>query len=139
MDDVLPMGQMLLGALLLIALIVNVRLLWLGQRLRHTLSEGAGSLHTLLLWAPIGLLVVALSATALAEFSLLTFRNAPDTSRVSWFMLGACLMIFANVCSAFILIRLKETLHMAKNANALEMLRPLDISARADGEKQAEE
>ena len=137
--DVLLMGQLLLGCLLVIAFVVNGLLLRLRQRLRHILSEASWSLHTLLLWASVGLLFVVLSATALAEFSLFTFQNAPDTSRVSWFMLGACLMIFANVCSAFTLIRLRETLSMAKSANTLEMLRPLDTSGRANGEKQAEE
>ncbi len=137
--DVLLMGQLLLGCLLLIALLVNGLLLRLGQRLRHALSEASGSLNTLLVWAPVGLLAMAVGAAALAEFSLFTFRNAPDTSGISWFMLGACLMIFANVCSAFILIRLKETLSIARRANTLETLLPLDMSVRSDGEQQAEE
>ena len=137
--DVLLMGHLLLGCLLVIALLVNGLLLRLGQQFRHTLSEVPGSLNALLLWAPIALLAMVIGAAALAEFNLFTFQDAPDTSGVSWFMLGACLMIFANVCSAFILIRLKETLRMAKSAHHLEMLLPLDISVRADGEKQAEE
>jgi hypothetical protein len=137
--DVLLMGQLLLGCLLLIALLVNGLLLRLGQQLRHALSEVPGSLNTLLLWAPVGLLAMVLGGAALAEYNLFTFRDAPDTSGISWFMLGACLMIFANVCSAFILIRLKETLSMAKRANDLEMLLPLHTSGRASGEKQTEE
>lgn len=137
--DVLLMGQLLLGCLLLIAFLVNGLLFRFGQRLRQTLSEAPGSLNTLLLWAPVGLLAMVLGAAALAEFSLFTFRNAPDTSGIGWFMLGACLMIFANVCSAFILIRLKEALSIARGANTLEMLLPLGTQARSDGEQHAEE
>ena len=137
--DVLLMGQLLLGCLLLIALLVNGLLLRLGQRLRLALSEAPGSLNALLLWGPVGLLAMGIGAAALAEFSLFTFRNAPDTSGISWFMLGACLMIFANVCSAFILIRIKETLNIARKANTLERLHSLDTLGRSDGEKQAEE
>lgn len=137
--DVLLMGQLLLGCLLFIAFLVNGLLLRLAQRLRHTLSEVGGSLNALLLWAPVGLLAMVLGAAALAEFSLFTFRDAPDTSGISWFMLGACLMIFANVCSAFTLIRLKEALSIARRANTLEMLLPLGTPPCSDGEQRAQE
>lgn len=137
--SVLLMGHLLLGCLLLIALLANGLLLRLGQQWRH---RAPGSLHTLLLWMPVGLLAVALLATALAEFNLLTYQHEPDTSGVSWFMLGACLMIFADVCSTVILIRLKELLHTMRRArDDLEIMLPLalDTSGRAAEEQQAEE
>lgn len=138
--DVLLMGQLLLGCLLAMAFLMNGLLLRLGWRLRQSLSEAALSLNALLLWAPMFLLLVVIGGAAFAWFNLFTFRDAQDTSGVSWFMLGTCLVIFADVCSAFILIRLKETRTMARSANDPEMLLfPLGTSEHSDGEKQAEE
>ena len=138
--DVLLMGQVLIGCLLVLALLVNGLLLRLGWRLRHNLSAVPLLLNALLLWAPVVLLAVVIGGAALAEFNLFTFRNAQDTSGVSWFMLGTCLVIFANVCSAFILIRLRETLNMARRANDLDtLLLSVGKPEHANREQQAEE
>ena len=138
--DIVVMGQLLLGCLLVIALLVNGLLLRLRWRLRRAFSEAPLVLNALLLWAPVFLLAVGIGGAALAGFNLLTFRNGQDTSGVSWFMLGTCLVIFANVCSAFILIRLRETLNIALGANRLEMgLLSLGTPGRANLEEQAKD
>lgn len=137
--DVLLMGQFLLLFLIVIALLVNGLLLRLGLRFRQALSEVPLVLNALLLWAPLFLLALVIGGAVLAEFNLFTFRDGQDMSGMSWFIVGMCLVIFANVCSAFTFINLRETLKIASLANVVEALPAPGKSGRSDVENQAEE
>lgn len=138
--DVLLMGQLLLVFLIVIALLVNGLLLRLGWRFRQALSAVPLALNALLLWAPLFLLALVIGGAVLAEFNLFTFRDGQDMSGMSWFIVGMCLVIFANVCSAFTFINLRETMKIAALATVVEATMPaLGKSGRSEVENQAEE
>lgn len=138
--DVLLMGQLLLVFLIVIALLVNGLLLRLGCRFRQALSAVPLALNALLLWAPLFLLALVIGGAVLAEFNLFTFRDGQDMSGMSWFIVGMCLVIFANVCSAFTFINLRETMKIAALATVVEATMPaLGKSGRSEVENQAEE
>lgn len=139
--DVLLMGQLLLLFLIVIALLVNGLLLRLGWRFRQALSEVPLVLNALLLWAPLFLLVLVIGGAVLAEFNLFTFRDGQDDmSGLSWFIVGMCVVIFANVCSAFTFINLRETLKIASPANSVEGVLPAPGTlGRSESEDQAVE
>jgi hypothetical protein len=108
--DIIILGQFLLGFLTLVALAVNMQLVRLGRRFRARHVPLTPFLALLLLWLPVVALVVVAGGAALGETSLLTYRAGQDASGLDWFVVGASLAIFANLCAAMTWITLREAL-----------------------------
>lgn len=102
------MGQTLLGLLLLVAFLVNLALIRLGRRSLSRLAQVAAPMLLLLRWLPWLALLLAVGGLALAESSLLTYHDAQDPGSLSWLVIGACLMIVADLCAALVWITLRE-------------------------------
>lgn len=107
------MGQALLGVLLLVAFLVNGALVRLGRRSASRFAQLAVPMQLLLRWLPWVALLLAVGGLALAESSLLTYRDAPDPGSLSWLVIGACLMILADMCAALVWITLREAVKVA--------------------------
>ncbi len=111
------MGQSLLGLLLLAALLVNLALIRLGRRSWGCLVQVAAPMQLLLRWLPWVALLLAVGGLALAESSLLTYHTAQDPGSLSWLVIGACLMIVADLCAALVLITLREALKTVSSSD----------------------
>lgn len=113
--NVLVMGQLLLGFLAAIALLVGAFFVRLRRRYRRLVAR-LTPMSPLLLWLPLAAAVMVAGALALAELSLLGYNTSQDVEGLSWFVVGACLMIFANLCVALAAIALREALKVADMA-----------------------
>jgi hypothetical protein len=114
--NVQVMGQTLLGVLLLVALLVNVALVRLGRRSLSRFAQLAAHMCLLLRWLPWLSLLVAVGGLVLAESSLLTYHAAQDPGSLSWLVIGACLMILADMCAALVWITLREAVKVARSS-----------------------
>jgi hypothetical protein len=110
--SVLVMGQLLLGFLTAIALLVGVLFVRLRQRYRRRVVL-LKPMSPLLLWLPLAAAVMVTGALALAERSLLSYNASQDVNGLSWFVVGACLLIFADLCVALAAIALREAVRVA--------------------------
>jgi hypothetical protein len=115
--NVQVMGQTLLGVLLLVALLVNIALLRLGRRSLSHFTQLAAPMRSLLLWLPWLALLLAGGGLALAESSLLTYHDAQDLSSLNWLVIGACLIILADVCAALVWITLREAIKATSSSD----------------------
>jgi len=115
--NVLVMGQLLLGFLAVIAILSNALFVRLRQRYQRRMKI-LTPLSPLLLWLPLVAAVMVAGALALAESSLLSYSASQDVNGLLWFVVGACLMIFADLCVALAAIALREALRVADMVDA---------------------
>jgi hypothetical protein len=106
--DIIILGQILLGFLAVVAIIVTILLLRLGRRYRGLQISLTPLANFFLRWLPFVALVVVASGVTLGETSLLSYHEAQDVSELNWFVVGACLAIFADLCAAMTWITLRE-------------------------------
>ena len=112
----LIMGQLLLGFLAVASILVNLLFVRL-KRHYQCQMEIPTALPALLFWLPLGMAVVVIVALALAESGLLSYGASQDLNGVSRFVIGTCLLIFADLCVALAGIALKEVVKMANTAD----------------------
>lgn len=112
------LGHLLLGLLGLVGLVFTVLLL----RQVRPLSAGTPAFRTALHWLPIIALVVVIGGVALAEGSLLSIQSGQGVDGLSGFVIGTCLVIFADLCTALACISLREALKTARAADDLTVL-----------------
>lgn len=110
------MGQTLLGLLLLVSLLVNASLLRLVKRGAALWGDVAAPLRAFLRWLPWVALLLTLGGLALAEGSLLTYHQAQNLDGLNWLVIGACLMIFANLCAAMVWLALREAVKITRSS-----------------------
>jgi|SRR5579859_3026220 len=108
--NILLMGQLLLGFLVAVSILVNISLVGLGQRQRRSGALLPPFIVLLLRWLPWMAALMVVGGVALGESSLLGYQQSPDVNGLGWFVLGASLSIFADVCAAMTLITLREAL-----------------------------
>lgn len=118
--NIFVMGHVLLGFLAVVALLVNVQLVRLGRRHRHHTQRLTPFVVSLLVWLPYAAVVIVVGGVALGETSLLNYQHGQDVGGLSWFVVGACLSIFADLCAAMTLITLSEALKVINAADDLE-------------------
>ncbi len=118
--DILLLGQCLLGALAAVAVLVNLQLVRLGRRHRGRRAMQAPLVAALLRWLPLAAIVIVAGGVALGEISLLGYHAGQDVNGLSWFVVGACLSIFADMCAAMTWITLREALKMTEASDDLE-------------------
>jgi hypothetical protein len=118
--DIILLGQILLGSLAVVALLVNIRLARLGRRYRSHQAMRAPLVAALLRWLPLAAVVMVAGGVALGEITLLSYHQGQDVGGLSWFVVGACLSIFADMCAAMTWIALREALKMAEASDDLE-------------------
>jgi hypothetical protein len=130
--DILVLGQVLLGFLAAVAILVNIQLVRLGREYRRRNKSLAPILAAMLLWLPLLAGVIAAGGIALGESSLLSYRAGQDVNGLGWFVLGACLSIFADTIAATIWITMRDVLKMVdatdKLAEAFAILASQDSS-----------
>lgn len=114
-------GQALLGGLLVVALLLNVQLGRLGRRHRRPIETLASPLRALLLWLPWGVLLLVAGGMILAEISLLRYHDAQNLDGLSWFVVGACLMILADLFVALVYLPLREAFKVADMTGRLTL------------------
>ncbi len=112
------MGHLLLGLLAVVGLVVSMLLL---RQVRH-LPSGALAFRVALRWLPIIVLVIVAGGAALAESSLLTVQDGQGVDGLNGFVVGTCLVIFADLCAVLACISLKEALKTARSADDLGVL-----------------
>ncbi len=108
--DIMILGHCLLGFLAVVAIVVNIQLVRLARRYRERQLPMTPMLTLLLARLPLLALVVVAGGDALGESSLLTYRAGLDASGLDWFVVGASLAIFADLCSSMTWITLREAL-----------------------------
>ncbi len=108
--DIILLGQGLLGFLAVVALAVNIQLVRLGRRYQGRHLPLTPFLASLLRGLPVVALVVVVGGVALGESSLLTYRAGQSAAGLTWFVVGASLAIFADLCAAMTWITLREAL-----------------------------
>src|SRR5690242_9673216 len=118
--DIILLGQLLLGVLAAVALLVNIQLARLGRRYRNYQAMQTPLMAALLRWLPLAAVVIVAGGVALGEISLLTYHHGQDVNGLSWFVVGACLSIFADMCAAMAWITLREALKMTEASDDLE-------------------
>jgi hypothetical protein len=114
----LLLGHLLLGVLGVIGLVVTILLL---RQVRH-LSAGTPAFRTVLHWLPIIALIVMAGGVALAESSLLSIQGGQGVDGLGGFVIGTCLVIFADLCVALACISLREVLKTTRAADDLRAL-----------------
>ncbi len=138
--DILLMGELLLGFLVAVALVVNVLLVRLGRRQRRSIVSLPSFIALLLRWLPWIAVFLVVGGVALGESGLLGYQQSPDVSGLGWFVVGASLSIFADVCAALMLITLREALKVTTATIDLETaLASLAAQALREEEVQDEE
>jgi hypothetical protein len=118
--NIFVMGHVLLGFLAVVALLVNVQLVRLGRCHRHHTQRLTPFVAALLVWLPYAAGVMVVGGVALGETSLLGYQQGQDVNGLSWFVVGACLSIFANLCAAMTLITLSEALKVIDATDDLD-------------------
>jgi hypothetical protein len=129
------MGHLLLGFLAAVSMLVNIQLARLGRRQRRRNQLLAPFVASLLLWLPLVTVLIVAGGVALGEISLLGYRDSQDVNGLSWFVVGACLSIFANLCAAMTWIALREALKGPSAPDHLEQMASLaaqDFSNRIE-------
>jgi hypothetical protein len=106
--NIIILGQVLLGFLALVALLVNLQLARLGLRYRQRQKPLSALLVAALIWLPLLDVALAAGGIALAEITLLSYRAAPDVGGLGWFVVGAGLAIFADTFATLIWIPMRE-------------------------------
>ncbi len=106
--DIIVLGQFLLGFLAAVAILVNIQLVRLGHRYRDRNAPLLPLVDRLLFWLPIAAVILAAGGVALGESSLLSYHEGQDVNGLSWFVVGAGLSIFADLCAALTWITLRE-------------------------------
>jgi hypothetical protein len=138
--NIFVMGHLLLGFLAAVAIVVNFQLARLGRSHRHHRERLAPFVVALLLWLPLAAAVMVAGGVALGESSLLSYHDSQDVNGLDWFVVGACLSIFADVCAAMTLITLREALKMTEATDELEaalaQLASLDTSNIIEPDEQ---
>jgi hypothetical protein len=118
--DIILLGQLLLGFLAAVAILVNIQLARLGRRYRSHQAMQTPLVAALLRWLPLAAVVVVAGGVTLAEISLSGYRQGQDVNGLSWFVVGTCLSIFADMCAAMTWITLREALKMTAASDDLE-------------------
>ncbi|HEY7358134.1 MAG TPA: hypothetical protein VH590_16755 [Ktedonobacterales bacterium] len=131
--DMILLGQLLLGALAAVAVLVIIQLVRLGRRHRGQPGMQTPLVAALLRWLPLAVMVIVAGGVALGEISLLGYHAGQDVNGLSWFVVGACFSIFADMCAAMTWITLREALKMTEASDdlaaALSALAAQDISS----------
>lgn len=110
--NILVLGHLLLGFLAAISILVNLALVRLGRRCRHRKELLTPFVVSILRWLPVAAVVMMAGGVALGESSLLSYHESQDVGGLSWFVVGASLAIFANLCAAMTWITLREALKL---------------------------
>ncbi|HEY7347442.1 MAG TPA: hypothetical protein VH599_03920 [Ktedonobacterales bacterium] len=118
--NILVMGHLLLGFLTAVAILVNLQLVRLGRRYRSQHEMLPPAVASLLIWLPLAAAVMVAGGVALGESSLLSYHDAQDVGELSWFVVGACLSIFADLCAAMTWITVREALKVTDATDDLE-------------------
>ena len=105
---IIILGQVLLGFLAVIAMLINLQLVRLGLRYRKRQKPLAPIGVALLFWLPLLSVALAAGGIALAESSLLSYHTGQDVGGIGWFVLGVGLSIFADTFAALIWIPMRE-------------------------------
>ncbi len=118
--DIILLGHLLLGLLAAVAILVNIQLVRLGRRHRGHQAMQAPLVAALLRWLPVAAIVIVAGGVALGEISLPGYHAGQDVNGLSWFVVGACLSIFADMCAAMAWIALREALKVTEASDDLE-------------------